>query len=47
MRILLLWELIAASGLDKILMGSVAEKVLHHSSIPLYIIPIKEDAEKK
>src|SRR5665811_316565 len=24
-------------GLDKILMGSVAEKVLHHSSIPLFI----------
>jgi nucleotide-binding universal stress UspA family protein len=28
-------------GLDKILMGSVAEKVLHHSSIPLFIIPTK------
>ena len=29
-------------GLDKILMGSVAEKVLHHSAIPLFIIPTKE-----
>ncbi|MEP6746420.1 MAG: universal stress protein [Bacteroidota bacterium] len=29
-------------GLDKILMGSVAEKVLHHSTIPLFIIPAKE-----
>ena len=29
-------------GLDKILMGSVAEKVLHKSSIPLFIIPIKD-----
>lgn len=29
-------------GLDKILMGSVAEKVLHHSTIPLFIIPVKE-----
>jgi len=29
-------------GLEKILMGSVAEKVLHHSSIPLFIIPTKE-----
>ncbi|MEO5592639.1 MAG: universal stress protein [Chitinophagaceae bacterium] len=28
-------------GLEKILMGSVAEKVLHHSSIPLFIIPTK------
>lgn len=26
-------------GIDKILMGSVAEKVLHHSTIPLFIIP--------
>lgn len=30
-------------GLDKILMGSVAEKVLHKSSIPLFIIPTKDD----
>lgn len=29
-------------GLDKILMGSVAEKVLRHSKIPLFIIPISE-----
>ncbi len=29
-------------GLDKILMGSVAEKVLRKSKIPLYIIPVKE-----
>ena len=30
-------------GIDKILMGSVAEKVLHHSTIPLFIIPKKKD----
>ncbi len=34
-------------GLDKILMGSVAEKVLRHSSIPLFIIPTKKEEEKK
>jgi nucleotide-binding universal stress UspA family protein len=28
--------------LDEILMGSVTEKVLHHTSIPLFIIPIKK-----
>ena len=28
-------------GLEKIFLGSVAEKVLHHSLIPLFIIPIK------
>lgn len=28
-------------GWDKILMGSVAEKVLHQSDVPLYIIPAK------
>jgi len=33
-------------GLDKILMGSVAEKVLHHSLIPLFIIPTKTTEEK-
>ncbi|MDP4286075.1 MAG: universal stress protein [Bacteroidota bacterium] len=33
-------------GLDKILMGSVAEKVLRHSSIPLYIIPTKKEENK-
>lgn len=26
-------------GLDKILLGSVAENVLHHTTIPLFIIP--------
>ena len=30
-------------GIDKILMGSVAEKVLRHSTIPLFIIPKKKD----
>ena len=34
-------------GLDKILMGSVAEKVLHHSLIPLFIIPTKAFEENK
>ena len=29
-------------GLEKILMGSVAEKVMHKSSIPLFIIPTKK-----
>ncbi len=29
-------------GLEKILMGSVAEKVLRNSSIPIFIIPVKE-----
>ncbi|HEY5392872.1 MAG TPA: universal stress protein [Hanamia sp.] len=33
-------------GLDKILMGSVAEKVLKHSKIPLFIIPITEEEKK-
>jgi nucleotide-binding universal stress UspA family protein len=33
-------------GLDKILMGSVAEKVLHHSLKPLFIIPTKTLEEK-
>ncbi len=28
--------------LEKILMGSVTEKVLHHSTIPLFIIPTHE-----
>jgi len=26
-------------GLDKILMGSIAEKVLRHATVPIYIIP--------
>ena len=30
-------------GLDKILMGSIAEKVLHHSDKPLFIIPSKNE----
>lgn len=33
-------------GLDKILIGSVAEKVLRHSCIPLFIIPTKTLEEK-
>ena len=33
-------------GLEKILMGSVAEKVLRHSLIPLFIIPTKSLEEK-
>ncbi|MBW7890061.1 MAG: universal stress protein [Chitinophagaceae bacterium] len=34
-------------GINKILIGSVAEKVLRHSTIPLYIIPTKmfEDSQ--
>lgn len=27
------------SGLEKILMGSITEKVLHHSKVPMFIIP--------
>lgn len=30
------------TGLDKILMGSIAEKVLHHSPVPVFIIPSKQ-----
>jgi nucleotide-binding universal stress UspA family protein len=33
-------------GLDKILMGSISEKVLHHSSIPLLMIPTRKSKEK-
>ena len=33
-------------GLEKILVGSVAEKVLHHSLIPVFIIPTKARDEK-
>lgn len=33
-------------GLDKILMGSVAEKVLRNSAIPMFIIPTKEEEKK-
>lgn len=31
-------------GLDKILMGSISEKVLNHTSIPLLMIPTKKGA---
>lgn len=34
-------------GLDKILLGSVAEKVLHKTTIPLFIIPTKNLEEKE
>ncbi len=34
-------------GLEKILVGSVVENVLHHSLIPLFIIPTKEIDENK
>ena len=33
-------------GLDKILMGSVAEKILRHSKVPMFIIPSTEPGEK-
>jgi len=32
-------------GLEKILMGSVAEKVLHRSKIPMFIIPTRTEEE--
>jgi nucleotide-binding universal stress UspA family protein len=32
-------------GLEKILMGSISEKVLHHSKIPLFMIPTKKEKE--
>jgi nucleotide-binding universal stress UspA family protein len=34
-------------GLEKILVGSVAEKVLQHSLIPLFIIPTKDIDKNK
>lgn len=34
-------------GLEKILMGSVAEKVLRNSSLPLFIIPVVEKEKKQ
>lgn len=33
-------------GLEKMLMGSVAEKVLRHSVVPLFIIPVIENENK-
>ena len=30
--------------LEGILMGSVTEKVLHHATVPLFIVPIKKNA---
>lgn len=33
-------------GLDKILMGSVAESVLHKSKVPVFIIPTREEEQK-
>ena len=30
-------------GLDKLLMGSVSEKVLHHTKVPLFIVPTREE----
>ncbi len=30
-------------GLDKILMGSIAEKVLHHATVPMLIIPTRQE----
>ena len=33
-------------GLDKVLLGSVAEKVLRSSTIPLFIIPVKTADEE-
>lgn len=35
------------SGLDKLLLGSVAEQVLHRTEIPLYIIPTKNFGKEK
>ena len=34
------------TGIDRILMGSISEDVLHHSSVPLYIIPTKAFEKK-
>ncbi|MGH2642672.1 MAG: universal stress protein [Chitinophagaceae bacterium] len=33
-------------GLDKFIMGSVAEKVLRHSHIPVFVVPVKETSLK-
>jgi nucleotide-binding universal stress UspA family protein len=34
-----------SNGIDKFFFGSVAEKVLHHCSVPLLIIPVKKGVE--
>ena len=34
-------------GLDKVLLGSIAEKVLHHANIPLFIIPVNLSEKEK
>lgn len=34
-------------GLDKVLLGSVAEKVLRHTTMPLFIIPVKSAEEEE
>jgi nucleotide-binding universal stress UspA family protein len=34
-------------GFDKVLLGSVAENVLHHTTIPLFVIPVKQRGEKQ
>jgi nucleotide-binding universal stress UspA family protein len=34
-------------GLEKILMGSISEKVLHHTTIPLFMIPTKKEEKKE
>lgn len=34
------------SGLDRILMGSVTEKVLRHSTVPLFLIPNRKQEEQ-
>jgi nucleotide-binding universal stress UspA family protein len=33
----------ARTGLDRLLMGSVAEHVVRHSKVPVLVIPFKED----
>ena len=34
-------------GLDKVLLGSVAEKVLYHANIPLFIVPVNPAQKEK
>lgn len=33
-------------GLDKVFLRRVVENILHHSTLPLFIIPVKSDDEK-